>query len=298
MLALTNLTLNASYVLSQNIIECLDAIISSSEDKAFIAELLTLPSFDEAADLIEQVDPIALVNAISQLSLFIVSNLEKQLLENFHLCQKSIEILLNSNTTSQDKVIVANRALKNVCLQYLTILPKYAYLAEEQYKTANNMTDSLASLNCAARNDLNFSKQLSHFEEKWQSTALVIDKWFAIQASWSSDNVFKMLEQLLNHPLFSLNNPNRARSLISAFAMNNPKFFHCPSGQGYVFLSQQISNLNKINPQIASRLLTPLIQYKSFSKRHQNLMKEQLQKLQCLDDLSNDLKEKLDASLL
>ncbi len=287
MLALTNLTLNSSYVLSQSLIECLDKIISSNEDKAFVAELLILPSFDEAADSIEEVDPIALSNAINQLSLFIVKGLESKLLACFNSCKQNIK-----ETES-----VENRALKNVCLQYLTILPQYISLAEEQYKTANNMTDSLATLTCASKNDLAFKRQLSLFEEKWQSTALVMDKWFAIQACWSSDKIFEQLKQLLNHPLFSIKNPNRARSLIGAFAMNNPKYFHCPSGKGYVFLRQQIENLNKINPQIASRLITPLIQYKSFSKLHQDLMKEQLLKLQSLNDLSNDLKEKLDASL-
>ena len=79
--------------------------------------------------------------------------------------------------------------------------------------------------------------------------------------------------------------------------MNNPKYFHCPTGRGYQFLAEQIAKLNEINPQVASRLITPLIQFKSFAPNHQKLMKAELVKLQSLPKLSNDLKEKLDAAL-
>jgi aminopeptidase N len=125
-----------------------------------------------------------------------------------------------------------------------------------------------------------------------------MDKWFALNASVVSDNVFSQLEKLLEHPQFSLKNPNRARSLIGAFAMNNPKYFHCQTGRGYQFLAEQIAKLNEINPQVASRLITPLIQFKSYAPAHQTLMKAELVKLRALSNLSNDLKEKLDAALL
>jgi len=298
MLALKNLTLDPSTILPKYMLDCFEHILSSKDNKAFIAEQLKLPSFDEAADLIDEVDPIALASAMSKLTSFVANGVEDKLFKTFHICTKNIEALLDLNSDSQNKDIVANRALKNICLQYLTALPKYAYLAEELYQTSNNMTDSLAALNCASKNDLDFTEQLCHFKHKWESTPLVIDKWFSIQACWSSNNVFEQLNVLLKHPLFSLKNPNRARSLISAFAMNNPKYFHCSSGRGYEFLGQQIKRLNEINPQIASRLLTPLIQFKSFSLFHQKLMKQQLLELHCLDNLSNDLKEKLDIALL
>ena len=160
------------------------------------------------------------------------------------------------------------------------------------------MTDSLAALTCSAKQDLSgLDEQLQHFEQKWQQTTLVMDKWFALNASVVSDDIFTKLDSLLNHRQFSLKNPNRARSLIGAFAMNNPKYFHCPTGLGYQFLSEQVAKLNEINPQVASRLITPLIQFKSFAPKHQKLMKAELVKLQSLDNLSNDLREKLDAAL-
>ena len=161
------------------------------------------------------------------------------------------------------------------------------------------MTDSLAALNCSAKQNLpELSQQLKHFEQKWQQTTLVMDKWFALNASIVSEDIFKHLEDLLVHRQFSLKNPNRARSLIGAFAMSNPQFFHCQSGRGYQFLAKQIAKLNDINPQVASRLITPLIQFRNFSLKHQALMKAELVKLQQLPKLSNDLKEKLDAALI
>ena len=160
------------------------------------------------------------------------------------------------------------------------------------------MTDTLAALSCSAKYSLEeFGQQMANFEQKWQSTTLVMDKWFALSASKVDEGIFDQLDELLAHVLFTLKNPNRARSLIGAFAMNNPRYFHCKSGRGYQFLTSQIISLNDINPQVASRLITPLIQFKNFEPSHQELMKAALLKIYALPKLSNDLKEKLDAAL-
>ena len=105
---------------------------------------------------------------------------------------------------------------------------------------------------------------MQKFEQHWQTTPLVMDKWFSLGASVRNDNIFEQLTNLIKHNLFSIKNPNRARSLIGAFAMNNPKYFHSPTGEGYQFLADKIAELNTINPQVASRLITPLIQFNSF----------------------------------
>jgi aminopeptidase N len=180
----------------------------------------------------------------------------------------------------------------------LASIEQHSNLVEQQFSDSDNMTDSLAALSCSAKYNLkNFPKQMQQFQDKWQDTALVMDKWFSMSASLCSDDIFEQLDNLTEHRLFSLKNPNRARSLIGAFAMNNPKYFHSTSGKGYKFLADKIVELNTINPQIASRLITPLIQFNSFAKPHKELMKAQLERLKVLPNLSNDLKEKLDASL-
>jgi aminopeptidase N len=102
---------------------------------------------------------------------------------------------------------------------------------------------------------------------------------------------------MTEHQLFSLKNPNRVRSLIGAFSQSNPRYFHCKSGRGYQFLADHICLLNDINPQVASRLITALIQYQDFDDNRQQLMKAQLVRISSLPSLSKDLKEKLDAAL-
>jgi aminopeptidase N len=205
--------------------------------------------------------------------------------------------MLNQNDIS-DAEIIANKALKNTCLFYLASIEQHAILVEQQFTSSDNMTDSLAALNCAAKYNLpEFAAYMQKFEQQWNTTALVMDKWFSLGASLHSEEIFEQLDKLIRHDLFSIKNPNRARSLIGAFAMNNPKYFHSPSGKGYEFLADKIAELNIINPQVASRLITPLIQFNSFADQHKTLMKAQLVRLQALPNLSNDLKEKLDAAL-
>jgi len=290
------LTFSADYIIPDELHTAINDILVSGEDRAFIAEQLALPSFDEAASLMLDVDPIALNHAITILAKSIAEVAHQQLLASYQACLDE----------SSEENAVANRALKNVCLAYLSTLPEYQYLVKEQYQKATdnddilqeNMTDSLAALSCCAKQNLpELKKQLIHFEQKWQQTTLVMDKWFALNAGIVSEDIFEQLERLLMHPQFSLKNPNRARSLIGAFAMSNPKYFHCQTGRGYKFLAEQIAKLNDINPQVASRLITPLIQYKNFAPLHQKLMKAELLQLQTLPNLSNDLKEKLDAAL-
>lgn len=287
------LTLDPLFDIPEQLITCFTGILNGNDDAALIAEQLALPSFDEAADLIEQVDPISLVNALTSLTRFMAQGLEQVLLSKFNHCQQ----LLNQ-TDICDADVIANKALKNTCLFYLAAIEQHAILVEQQFDSSDNMTDSLAALNCSAKYNLvEFPLYMKKFEQKWKTTSLVMDKWFSLGASLNSENIFEQLNALIEHDLFSIKNPNRARSLIGAFAMNNPKYFHSPTGKGYEFLADKIAELNTINPQVASRLITPLIQFNSFAQEHKVLMQAQLVRLQGLPNLSNDLKEKLDAAL-
>ncbi|WP_426370495.1 aminopeptidase N [Pseudocolwellia sp. HL-MZ7] len=281
---------NPSEVLSENVIASFNHILTSSIDPALKAEQLTLPTFDEVADSIENVDAAALVDAID--------TIKKQLAQGLADTFKSLYTQLNKGVFAIDGASVANRSLKNVCLSYLALIPSETDLVDAQFTASDNMTDTLAALSCSADNNMaEFDTQMKTFETQWSDTVLVMDKWFVLAASIKSDDIFERLERLSAHPLFSLNNPNRARSLIAAFAAKNPKYFHCLSGKGYQFLSDQIIKLNEINPQIASRLITPLIQFKGFDQTRQKLMRAELDKLSQLPNLSKDLKEKLDAAL-
>jgi len=284
------LVADESFTLPASLLTTYQAIFDAKTDNAFKAEQLTLPSFDEVIAEIEQVDPIKIVNAISAVKLFLVKGLTT-----------SFEKAYTDNESSQYKYSgseVGQRALKNVCLSYLSLLKEQQHKVSEQYQSSDNMTDTLTALICSVKNNLvDFDEQLQHFEQKWHDTPLVMDKWFSIAAQQCTSEIFSSLETLLAHPLFSLKNPNRARSLLGNFSVNNPRYFHCKSGKGYQFLAKQIALLNEINPQVASRLITPLIQFKSFDLARQQLMRAELEKLTKLEDLSKDLKEKLDAAL-
>lgn len=281
---------NPSETLPVSLLNSFKHILNSSIDPALKAEQLTMPTFDEIADSIKEVDPVALVEAID--------NIRKQLANGLAESLKATYHLLNSDEFSIDSLAVANRSLKNVCLSYIALIGDESELINSQFLASDNMTDTLAALSCGADNNtIAFDEQMKTFENKWQDTVLVMDKWFVLGASLKSDKIFERLDDLLKHPLFSLTNPNRARSLVAAFPAKNPKYFHCLSGRGYKFLSDKITQLNEINPQIASRLVTPLIQFKGFDKARQKLMRAELDKLNNLPNLSKDLKEKLDAAL-
>jgi aminopeptidase N len=285
-----SLVQNNDFVLPHRLITAFTTILSSDIDPALKAEQFTLPSFDELIDKVSMTNPITLLDAIKQVKIFLAAGLQEQLLANYQT--------LNGRTYSNDGKSIGERAFKNICLSYLTELPEHQTLVSLQYESSDNMTDTLAALSGSVKNsNVSYNKLMADFEKQWYDTPLVMDKWFAIQASLESDTIFTNLENMENHPLFSLTNPNRARSLIGAFAHHNPRYFHCITGRGYQFLTKQLKQLNEINPQVASRLITPLIQFERFDYERQKMMKAQLRELAALTNLSKDLKEKLDAAL-
>ncbi|MEW6984439.1 aminopeptidase N [Colwelliaceae bacterium 6471] len=276
--------------LPQVFISAFANILSSSIDPALIAEQLTLPSFDELADLIDEVDPISLLDAITNIKLQLALGLNAQL--------NDVYVALCQSANTDNAIAAAERSLKNVCLSYLALFGENENVVLKHFNHSNNMTDTLAAMQCSAKNNLScFDEQMACFEEKWHDTSLVMDKWFMLNASLVSGQIYQHLESLLAHPAFSLKNPNRARSLIGAFVHNNPRYFHDISGKGYQFLSAQVAKLNEINPQVASRLITPLIQFKGFDHTRQQLMLAEIKKLSQMPKLSKDLQEKLDAAL-
>lgn len=272
-----------------SILTMVSHILHSEDDFAFKAEQLIMPSFDELAEEVKNVDPLALVNAIEKMKSFIA----KGLFDDFVKVYEQNYAVPFSKTGDA----IGARALKNVCLDYITPIQDNGRV-KEQYSTASNMTDQIASLKIAAINDLPYFQEImSLFAEQWADNELVMDKWFTVNALQSNPNAIENIIALLEHKQFSLNNPNRARSLIGAFAFYNHKYFHQLDGKGYQFLSNQIEKLNGINPQVASRILTPLIQYKGFNQVHQDLMKPYLIELNTLPKLSKDVQEKLSATL-
>ena len=195
---------------------------------------------------------------------------------------------------------IGKRSLRNTCLRYLAFgdVELADKLVVAQYHQADNMTDALAALSAAVAAQLPCRDALmQEYDDKWHQDGLVMDKWFILQSTSPADNVLETVRGLLNHRSFSMSNPNRVRSLIGAFAGSNPAAFHAEDGSGYQFMVEMLTELNSRNPQVASRLIEPLIRLKRYDAKRQALMRAALEQLKGLENLSGDLFEKISKAL-
>lgn len=278
-------------ILSLLMINLFKVILTSKTlDKALIAQLMTLPSEIELSILFDQVDPEAIFEVRKRYLRQLSEALFEDLLTVYH------DNL--SDKYELTHAAIAQRALKNSALFLLSFAKEEQIavnkLVQKQYEQADNMTDCLAALNSATKAQLLCANTLMQdFDEKWHQDGLVMDKWFALQATSPTDQVLAQVKQLLTHRSFSIKNPNRVRALVGTFVMQNQRAFHQPNGKGYAFLVEILTQLNEINPQVASRLIDPLIRFKRYDATRQMLMKLELEKLLALPNLSNDLYEKI-----
>ena len=262
-------------------------------DKMLLSQILTLPSEGYLADQMEVVD----VDAIYHARLFTRRYLAKHLFDEF-------DRVYQQNTTTGkyvfDSQAMAGRALKNVALGYLmeTEAPKMIERCYQQYSHANNMTDRQAALAILCHYNLPERKVAwDDFYQRFEHDAQVVDKWFALQARSRLPDSFLHVKGLLQHPAFSLRNPNKVRALISSFCMGNAVNFHRKDGAGYIFLADQIIALNKLNPQIASRLAKLMSRWRRYDTERQALLRENLHRIVSSDGLSKDVFEIVSKSL-
>ncbi len=268
-------------------------LVSGHPDRAFLAETLTLPSEKYLAELVQVVDPGTLHSARQ----FVVSTLALQFREDFLTVRADNRC---ECPYSPDDGRSGERRLANLCLAYLMSSGGQGSidLCTEQYRQADNMTDSigalipLASCDCPERREA-----LDDFYRRWQGDRLVVDKWFSLQATSILPGTLDEIQALLDHPAFELANPNRFRSLVGAFSQNNQVRFHDPEGAGYRFLGDQLLRLIPVNPQVSARLLAPLTTWRRFEPGRSGLMKQQLQRILAVNDLPRDVYEVVTKSL-
>jgi aminopeptidase N len=207
--------------------------------------------------------------------------------------QAAYEDNQTSGAYSPDAVSAGKRALKNLALSYLSELDDKAAhgLIRTQYDGANNMTDRLAALSSLVNTSApEKGDRLDHFYREFESEALVIDKWFMLQAVARSTDV-NAVRKLMKHPAFTLKNPNRARSLLFNFCNGNPAQFHAADGSGYAFWAEQVIALNAINPQVAARLARALDRWRKYRPDLQAKMQAALKKVADAPKLSRDVAE-------
>ena len=268
-------------------------LAEEGDDLSYQALLLALPEESYLAGQMDVID----IDAIHHAREFVKTTLAHTLRDDF-----TRVYLIHHRDESGDfsAGAVGRRRLKNACLSYVIKLESAdAYgLAEQQFRSAGNMTDQMAALSVIVNSQHPAKVDcLDSFYKQWQQEALVIDKWFAIQATSIMPNTFAAVQRLMQHPAFDMKTPNRVRSLIGAFSQSNPLHFHAKNGEGYQFLADQVLVLNKLNPQIASRMVTSLAQWRRYDAERQELMKQQLQRIVATEHLSKDVYEIASKSL-
>ena len=134
------------------------------------------------------------------------------------------------------------------------------------------------------------------FHARYAGDALVIDKWFALQAAAARPETLARVEELRQHPDFSLKNPNRARSLFGSF-QGNQIAFHQRSGAGYRLIADLIIEIDAINPQVAARMVPPLGRWRRFVAPYGELMRAELERIVAAPGLSKDVFEQASKSL-
>ncbi|WP_429079433.1 aminopeptidase N [Aeromonas bivalvium] len=279
--------------LSATLLAAFVAILDeASLDPALKAEILTLPGEATLAELFEVVD----IDAIHRVRDAIHTRLAEAFGSRLAATYDSLR-LTGYQVVHAD---MAKRALKTVVLGYLAALDaeRADALVREQYGAADNMTDTLAALQVANSHLLPCrAALLADFEGKWAQDGLVLDNWLRLVGAKPAADVLDEVKQAMSHPTFSIRNPNRLRALVGSFAMGNQVQFHARDGSGYRFLTDLLIELNSINPQVASRLITPLIQFKRLDEARKGLIRAELARLQGLPSLARDLYEKVSKAL-
>jgi aminopeptidase N len=252
-------------------------------DPAFAAEALALPSESFLAEQMEVVDPDRLHASRNALRIEIARALKDDL-------QKVYSALKGKGPYSPDPASTGKRSLRNLALGYLGELGMSA-LAYEQFKAADNMTDSMAALSTLANLDCpERQPALDAFYAKWKDEQLVVDKWLSVQAMSRLPSTLARVKELLSHPAFDLKVPNKVYSLIRAFASNHVRF-HASDGGGYVFMADQVIALDALNPQVAARMARSFDRWKKFDAGRQAHARRQLERIRDAKGLSKDVGE-------
>ncbi len=267
-------------------------------DPAFVALACQLPNEQYLAEQVDQADPAAIHRAREALRTAIARTLRDEL--------QAVHDANRVNTPyTPDAASAGRRALKNLALSYLSVLDDddCRRLAGQQFRDADNMTDRMAALSALIDRgddkleDDQRAAALAAFHDRFKDDAVVIDKWLSLQATSARPDTLARVVGLMEHPVFSILQPNKVRALISAFCSGNPYRFHADDGSGYRFLADRILQLDPINPQIAARLATQLGRWRRYDDGRQALMQAELRRILAVDGLSPDVFEIASKSL-
>ena len=260
-------------------------------DPAFASEAVLLPSEAFIGDRMEVADPDAIHTAREALRGELGRTLEP--------LWRAAYSASTGNRYEYSPAAKGRRRLRTVSLGYLMAAgaADAGALARRQHDEADNMTDRQGALGVLVNSDAAEREgALAAFYERYRGDALVLDKWFMVQALSTRDDALDAVEALARHADFSLANPNRMRSLVGAFGANQ-RAFHHSSGRGYRFLADMILAVDRLNPQTAAKLVPPLGRWRRFDAARQALMKAELERIAGTTGLSKDVFEQASKSL-
>ena len=254
------------------------------------AELIAIPGFSQMAEGFDVVDVEQIVAGTEK----VVAEITEQNIELINAQLASLSDISNGYEIE----LVANRRLKQVLLQYLARTKSEANTTlANVYDNADNMTEKMAAVDAARVADSQLlADLLAKMDKSFGDNVLVLDKMLSQVARVGSDDVYQLMAQWAEHKNFSMKNPNRVRSLYGAFVSANPKVFHDKSGKGYDFLADLLLQIDGYNPQLASRMVVPLMSFNRFGQDRKEKMLQALTKLSEAK-LSKDLYEKVTAAL-
>jgi aminopeptidase N len=276
-----------------------DVLRDPKLDAAFKELVLTLPSETYIAEQLDVVDPQR-IHAVreamrTQLATALFAEWE-QVYEQHH----------DTGAYSPDPLSAGRRALSGMALTFLCLAAResgdsiWPGKTLQRFKDAGNMTDRFNALSALVSSGHALAAQaLARFHALFKNEALVIDKWFALQAG-SPDrggHVLPLVKQLMKHPDFSVKNPNRARSVIFSYCSANPGAFHRPDAAGYVFWSDRVIELDAINPQVAARLARGLDRWSKLAEPYRSAAREAIARVAARPDLSKDTQEVVQRAL-
>lgn len=264
------------------------------EDRSLAALALQLPAESQVLQRMTIVDPDGLHHGRQ----YVRKSLAEQLSNDFMIMYKSCKPAEEYRPTGNQ---IGIRSLRNICLDYLTAIvdqrKDLLHLCRDHYFQANCMTDQYGALTALVHHQRAERDELfAHFEQRWKHDPLTMDKWFALQAGSSAPDTYSKVLELLEHSAFSMKNPNKVRALIGGFGQNHFHFHH-NSGRGYRFLAAMIVELDALNPQIAARLVNPLVSWQRYDENRQHMMRAALEEIACRHGLSRDVHEIVRKSL-
>ena len=285
-------------VMDQRLVEALRTVLGNEQlDQAMVAEMLSLPG--EA--YLTEISDVADVEAIHVAREFARKQLADSLFDALWTRYQANREVSKATPYVAEAEHFARRALQNIALSYLMLSGKPQVLAAalEQFEHSDNMTERLTALAVLVNSPYEAEKAaaLASFAEQFKDNPLVMDQWFSVQAGSTLPGGLQRVRELMQHPAFTIKNPNKVRALVGAFAGQNLINFHAADGSGYRFLADLVIELNGFNPQIASRQLAPLTRWRKYDAARQAMMKAELERIRSSGELSSDVFEVVSKSL-